>query len=146
MNVRFFLWELQSPTSNHGPPDQDGLHGLALELPVASCPPGQGTWLDLVRCSRRLLIRWWAVVLHVEGEVDIQSANNVADEEGESRRRVEEEVHREEVYMEGSGSEWEEERSSSSLDLQSTSPKSPPIIPDSPNARAYLTALNSGPQ
>jgi hypothetical protein len=35
----------QSPIFNHEPPDQDGLHGLALELPVASCPPGQGAWL-----------------------------------------------------------------------------------------------------
>jgi hypothetical protein len=43
--LSFFFWELQSPTFNHGPPDRDGLHGLALELPVASCPPGQGTWL-----------------------------------------------------------------------------------------------------
>ena len=45
---RFFKTkkELPSPTFNHGLPDQDGLHGLALELPVASCPPGQGAWLD----------------------------------------------------------------------------------------------------
>jgi hypothetical protein len=53
--------ELPSPTFNHGLPDQDGLHGLALELPVASCPPGHGAWLDSsVRHSRQLLIRWAA--------------------------------------------------------------------------------------
>lgn len=86
------------------------------------------------------------MVAHVETEVDVQPASNVAYEEGEYRRqREEEEVDQGEVYMEGSGSEWEEERSSSSLELRNASPKSPPVIPDSPNARAYLTVLNSVP-
>ena len=100
---------------------------------------------SLVRCSRKLLIRWWAVVPYVEDEVDVRPANNVVHEEGEFQRQREEEVHLEEVYMEGSGSEWEEGRSSSSLELRSASPKSPLVIPDSPNARAYLIALNSIP-
>lgn len=134
-----FLKELPSPTFNHGLPDQDGLHGLALELPVASCPPGDGAWLDSsVRRSRRLLIRWrWAVVPPIEGEVDVQPANDVIDEERVQREAAVE--HHEELYLEASSREWEEERSSSSLELRIASPKSPLVIPDSPSARAYLT-------
>ena len=77
----------------------------------------------------------------VEDEVDVQPANNVVhEEEGESQQHREEEV-----YVEGSGSEWEDERSSSSLELRSVSPKSPIVIPNSPDARAYLTGLNLVP-
>jgi len=89
---------------------------------------------------------WWAVVSPIESEVDVQPANNVIDEEGEFQQQREEEVKpHEELYLSGSGNEWEEERSSSSLELRSASPKSPLVIPDSPNARAYLTAPNSVP-
>ncbi len=144
----FFIKELPSPTFSHGPPDQDGLHGLALELPVASCPPGQGAWLDSSDPRRRWLLIWWrwTAVSHIEGEVDHQAVNNIIDEEGELQRQPEEETeHHEEVYLEGSNREWEEERSSSSFELRSASPKSPLVIPDSPNASAYLTVFTSIP-
>ena len=137
-----FLKELPSPTFNHGLPDQDGLHGLALELPVASCPPHDGAWLDSsVRRSRWLLIRWrWAVVPPIEGEVEV-----IGEERVFKRQREEAVEHHEELYIEASSREWEEERSSSSLELRSASPKSPLVIPDSPSARAYLTLFNLVP-
>ena len=82
----------------------------------------------------------------IESEVDLQPVNNLIDEEGEFQRQPEEETeHHEEDYLEGSNREWEEERSSSSFELQSASPKSPIVIPDSPNASAYLTICNPVP-
>lgn len=80
----------------------------------------------------------------IEGEDDLQPVNNVIDEEGEFQQQPEEETERyEELFLEGRSREWEEERSSSSFELRSGSPKSPLVIPDSPNARAYLTLFNS---
>lgn len=92
------------------------------------------------------LTRWWAVVPSVEGEADVRPPNRVVHEEEEfQRQREEEAVHREEAYVEGNSGEWEEGRLSSSLELRSASPKPLPVIPDSPNARAYHTALGSEP-
>ena len=80
-----------------------------------------------------------------EGEVDLQPVSNVIDD-GEFPRQLEVETeHHEEVYLEASNREWEEERSSSSFELRSASPKSPIVIPDSPDASAYLSILNSIP-
>jgi hypothetical protein len=82
----------------------------------------------------------------IEGEVDVQPANVVIDEEGEFQRQREEAAeHHEEHYLEASSREWGEERLSPSLELQSTSPKSPLVIPDSPSARAYLNFFNLVP-
>ena len=96
--------------------------------------------------SRRLLIWWrWAAVSPIEGEVDLQPVNNVIDGEGELQRPEEETEHHEEPFFEGRSREWEEERSSSSFELRSASPKSPLVIPDSPNARAYLIVCSLVP-
>ena len=97
--------------AQHGLPDQDRLHRLALELPMASCPQGQGAWLNSsVPRSRRLLIWWWwAAVSPSEGEVDLQHVNNVINEEGEFQRQPEEETeYHEEPFFEGRSREWEE--------------------------------------
>jgi len=114
---------------------------------VASCPPGHGAWLHPpVRRLRQLLIRWrWTVVPPMEGEVDAQPANDVIEEGEFQRQREEGAEHHEALYSEASSGEWEEERSSSSLQLRSASPKSPLVIPDSPSARAYLIFFNLVP-
>jgi hypothetical protein len=80
------------------------------------------------------------VVSPIEDEVNVQSANTIVDEEGAFQHQREREV----LSGEGSGSEWEE---SSSLEFhleQSVSPKSPLVIPNSPNARAHLSCLEFG--
>ena len=83
----------------------------------------------------------------VEGEVDIQPANNVIDEEeGFRQQREEEAVHHGELYVDGGSSEWSEKRSSLSPGLpleRILSPRPPLAIPNSPNARAHLPASNS---
>jgi hypothetical protein len=81
----------------------------------------------------------------VETEAGVQLANNIIDEGEFEQQREEEVVHHEELSVESNRSEWEEERSSSSLELRGISPRPPPVIPNSPNARTHLTTLNPVP-
>ena len=75
-----FLKELPILTFNHELSDQVVQLGLALELPMASCPQFK-VRTPLFHVRWRLLIwRRLAVVPPIEGEVDLQPMNNVLNE------------------------------------------------------------------